>query len=150
MFRCDTLPIPGEGMSESVEESRLVKIVERFKTETVLDSSINQTLVDIYLEKTHQLCGLDRVWPLEYPIVESNHKLYKFLCVQKKEKWSKCHYSIECDNEEAVCEFGKCINPQNRILSDVMQVLHDKGRLIVYKIKTAMKVLFGSKQNYSV
>jgi hypothetical protein len=106
----------------------------------MLKKMINEEVVGKYLAKTYDVCGIDHYWPLNYPIVENNHNLYKLMCIRKKQVKESCKFSLECIDERAVClrpflwPTGFCVRPENDRLNTVVLTAND------YMVKFGKKV----------
>ncbi len=153
LYRCEALTIP-EVIREhdSIEEDRIEKINKRFMLETRFNG-ISETLAEKYLEKTYETCGIDYAWPVDYPLVESNHRLYKLMCMRKKAPGGRCRFSVECDDEEAVCvrpffkKRGFCVKFSNEKVNHFTQRANDLMFEWGIKVSDGVRNVFAKKNN---
>lgn len=148
LYKCRTLTIPVTlKENDAIEEERIDKINKRFNLETEFNN-VDSDLASRYLEKTYEMCGIDYVWPVDYPLVESKHRLYKLLCQKKKNPRGRCRYSIECNDEEAFClrplfkKKGYCMKFNNEKLNSISQTINDKMFEYGIKFKKGIKKIF--------
>jgi len=138
-YQCEELE--GPNIRKAIEFSdmlRMQKETERFMNEALFNG-INEELAHNYIDKSINKCGLDHYWNLEYPLVDSKHKHYEFICEKKKVVGSGCRYSLECDGVDASCirlfymKGGFCFKTGNEKLNDIGQKVNDllirKGKL---------------------
>ena len=99
----------------------------------------------MYLKKTHEICGLNHFWPVNYPLVNSSHRLYKLMCVPKRPLKSSCKFSIECSDENAVCfrpillPNGTCTKLTNEKLNEILVKINDSLIKVGKKIKVTYR-----------
>lgn len=144
-YKCNTIPIP-EIVKEqdTLEEDKMNKINGRFRLEAQFDG-ISDDLIEKYLEKTYDTCGVEHYWPPNYPLVEVKHRLYKLMCSRKKGVKERCRFSIECQDELAVCirpfyiKSGFCVRPENETLNRMTQVVNDSMFKFGRKVKDTAK-----------
>ena len=149
LYKCEVLTIP-EILSldeTEVDIEKIEKTKNRFKLETGFNS-VNESLADLYLSKTYETCGLNHVWPVDYPLVDSKHRLYKLMCIRKKPTMGRCRYSIECDSENAFCvrpffkRRGYCAKFSNKRVNQIGQLVNDKLFEYGKKVKDSVKGIF--------
>jgi hypothetical protein len=144
-YKCAHIPIPEiVKENDSIEDERMGKINERFRLEARFQS-ISEELIQAYLDKTYDSCGIEHYWPPNYPLVDSKHRLYKLMCQRKKQVKERCRFSIECLDEIAVCvrpffiNSGFCVRPENEKLNKVTQVINDSMFKAGKSVKDAFK-----------
>lgn len=125
-----------------LEETR--KINDRFTNEAIF-SGISEELVEKYLEKTTKTCGIEHYWHMEYPLVESEHKHYLYVCEKKKLANQYCRFSIECQGEDSSCirlffrKHGFCLKTKYAKLNAYGQKINDvifqKGQVVKEEAK---------------
>lgn len=145
LYKCSSIDIPEiVHENDSIEEERMEKMRQRFKLEAKFNG-IGEELVEKYLQKSYTTCGVEHYWPLSYPIVESDHRLYKLMCTRKKSVKESCRFSIECNDDFAVCvrpffkKVGLCVRPNNEKLNELSQTVNDS----MFKLGNKMKSAFG-------
>lgn len=131
LYKCKQISMPDVELSEdNIEQENWDKIIERFRLEAEFNC-ISKDIVDKYLDKSYEMCGVSHTWPLSYPLLESKHPWYKLLCLNKKPHGSRCRYSIECEDETAVCvrpfykRRGYCTRFTNQNLNSVSNTVND-------------------------
>ncbi len=144
LYKCNTLTIPSIIKSaDSIEEEKMEKISARLRIEARFNG-VSDDLVEKYLEKTYDTCGVDHYWPPDYPLVESEHRLYKLMCLPKKTTYERCRFSIECQDEDAVCfrflvrKKGHCVRFENDKVHRVVQKINDKSYELGFTVKSAL------------
>jgi hypothetical protein len=153
LYKCQALTIP-EVIKErdSIEEERVEKINKRFKLETRFNG-ISDALAEKYLEKTYETCGIDHFWPVDYPLVESTHRFYKLMCTRKKAPFGRCRFSVECNDEEAVCvrpffkKRGFCTKFANEKLNNFSQEANDLMFHWGTKVKDTVRQVLTKQKN---
>lgn len=84
------------------------------------------------MDRTFTTCGLDHYWDLKYPIVDSNHKHYEFICKPKKPAKEECLFTIECQDEQATClrpffiNTGICFRTKYARVNKISSVVNDQ------------------------
>lgn len=149
MYNCKKLKSP-KIIKEIDDEDRehREKQSKRFELEAAfLDLDAN--LTRRYLNKTYETCGMNHFWPADYPLVESNHKHYEYICIAKKKNNERCFFSIECADDESVCmrpffkKRGWCVNTGYDDLNKINQKINDgifeNGKLVKDKLVEAGK-----------
>jgi hypothetical protein len=121
---------------------------KRFETEAAFNG-ITPELRDKYFQKTYNSCGMKHFWPVNYPMVESNHTLYTLVCTLKKKFGEKCRFSLECADDDAVCvrplylNVGVCFRTENDNFNMISQKVNDKmleaGKFVKDKVKDSFK-----------
>lgn len=140
LYNCKKMNSPKISKESSVQDTEhRLKQSKRFEKEAAF-LGLDKDLIQKYLNKTYDTCGLDHFWPADYPLVESNHKHYQYICVEKKNSNGRCLFSLECSNDEAVCnrpffkKRGWCINTGYDDLNKINQKINDeimeKGKVI--------------------
>lgn len=128
LYKCKTIKIPE--LISSIDPERAEEIKKRFRTEAYFNE-INSELVERYLTHSFNLCGFNRYWPVDYPLVNSTHRLYKLMCQKKREIGEQCRFSIECQDDLSVCvrpffkKVGYCIKTDNIKINEISQTLND-------------------------
>ena len=102
LYQCTTLRAPRIVRIREEHRSRIEKADKRFMIETEIHD-IDPKLALKYLNKSHKLCGLEHYWPLNYPIIDQNHRHYKYSCIPKVENKKACRFSMQCLDERAFC-----------------------------------------------
>ncbi|CAF0843490.1 unnamed protein product [Brachionus calyciflorus] len=151
LYKCKALEIPDFITGISQDDERVEREKKRFKTEANFNSISNE-MIEKYLNQTFSLCGGNYFWPLNYPLVESNHRLYKLICMKKKSPGEKCRFSIEC-NSESVCirpffkKVGYCIKIDNEKINNLSQNVNDSmfeyGKKVLNVLGNLKKKIFG-------
>jgi hypothetical protein len=100
-----------------------------------------------YMNQTYQMCGLEHYWPVNYPLVESRHPLYKLMCARKKGENEKCKFSFECSDKQATClrpffvPTGFCARLSSDKLNVAAQKAHDMFFKFGIKVKNTLKMM---------
>jgi hypothetical protein len=132
-YGCKSIKMPDILYEHTVEDSKLrTDLEKRFKLEADFLRRDKQ-LMNLYLNKTFETCGMNHYWPFDYPLVESQHKHYQLYCLQKKKTTEKCRFSLECVNDAVCVRFafktnGLCVKPGSvgRDINDAMFKLGKK------------------------
>lgn len=146
LYECNSIDIP-EIVHELYwfDKYKMSQIRIRFRLEASFNG-IGEELIEKYVEKTFKTCGLKHFWPVNYPIVESKHRLYTLMCIKKKTVLETCMFSIECEDEYAVCvrpffkKVGICVRPDNEQLNQLSRTVNDS----MFIIGNTMKSAYGS------
>jgi len=155
LYKCSLIKAPRIVKYEDdddTEHEALEKVKERFNTEAKF-SSINETLIERYLKKTYETCGINHFWPHDYPLVKTEHELYKLICVHKKSYGESCRFSLDCVDNDAICvrpffiKAGVCFKLENEALNNFGQSVNDKMYQAGKKIKDTMKESFSKIKN---
>lgn len=145
LYNCRKLPMPNISKQVTSEDAdHRVKQSKRFQIEAKF-LGVNDSLIERYLNKTYDTCGMNHFWPADYPLVESDHKHYQLNCVSKKKNFERCLFSLECSNDETVCnrpffkKRGWCIDIGNNDLNKLNQLINDglfeAGKIVKDKLK---------------
>ena len=90
----------------------------------------NLTLANSYFTRSLKTCGYDHYWPLDYPIVENHHELYKTVCLKKKKKNGSCKFTIECENDmecsKILLRNGVCRKPETNKFKIFARIFESK------------------------
>ena len=142
-YNCKLIPVP----EYEVDEFRLLSFKRSLSERLIKEAKfrgVSDDVIEKYLEKTFTVCGLDHYWPIDYPIVESNHLHYRFVCKTKKEPNQKCKYSIECE-DDAYCvrpfftSTGICVRTGNEKIDLIGQAINDEMFESGKKVKDTAK-----------
>lgn len=88
---------------------------------------------------------MDHYWPVNYPLVDSQHALYNLMCKPKKARYEKCKLSFECKGENSVClrllymPTGFCANSSNLVFNKLLEKSHDVMMSLASKIRSLFK-----------
>lgn len=150
LYKCKTISIP-ELVSDA-DPARMEEIKKRFRTETNFNG-ISEELIERYLDHSFGICGLNRYWPVDYPMVNSTHRLYKLMCLKKKDIGQECRFSIECQDDLSVCvrpffkKVGYCIKTDNTKINEISQTVNDSllkyGKVVKDALSVLKKKIFG-------
>lgn len=102
-YNCEQISLDNFKIVNITSMQLVENLYGRFREETS-NLKISRDLANKYFKRTIQTCGLYHYWPLDYPIVENNHELYKTVCLKKKGKNEPCKFTEECNIEKGfVC-----------------------------------------------
>jgi hypothetical protein len=154
LYKCPTIPVPkivtektGSMNVNDDDDEQQRKIKERFYLEGKF-SGTSDELLQRYLNKSYETCGVEHFWPPSYPLVESNHPLYKLMCLPKRKTLKICRFSFECAGEKSVCvqpffiNKGFCLQPDSEPLNKASQILNDSAFKLGNKAKEIFKDVF--------
>jgi hypothetical protein len=103
--------------------------VLKFETEAA-NLKIPESVSYSYLVRSMVTCGVSHYWPLDYPIVEHDHELYRAICRQQKPKNEPCKFTLECqaDLECAKILFrnGVCRQTNSNVARTFFRILSSK------------------------
>lgn len=140
-------------MQPFVDEAKVSKLRNRLNIETSFEN-VEKSIVDKYVQRTYKTCGMSHFWPSEYPLVDSDHELYAYVCEEKKKLGQRCRFSFDCEDEEAVCvrllfkKSGNCFRTENQKINDLSQRVSDKLFKTGKKIKDKVKNSYKSVKNW--
>lgn len=154
LYKCRTMAPPDIVKTKSfADEAKIAKLRDRFKLETAFDS-IDESVSDKFLQRTFRTCGLSHFWPSEYPLIDDNNELYTYVCIKKRAQGERCRFSLECEDEDAVCirpffkRSGNCFKTENKKLNQYTQKINDKMFKAAKKIKDKVKSSFSSLKTF--
>jgi hypothetical protein len=103
MYNCKKIKTPAiAALATNEDMDHRLKQSNRFQIEAAF-LGLDDNLIKKYLNKTYETCGMNHFWPIDYPLVESNHKHYQLNCIEKKPTYGRCFFSLECISDNAVC-----------------------------------------------
>lgn len=153
LYKCQTIDKP-EIITDLNEDDteRADKLKKRFRIEAKFNG-ITDDLVEKYLNQTFSYCGIKSFWPLNYPLIDKNHGLYKLICIKRKPVGERCRFSIECQEDTSTCirpfftKVGYCVNSNNQKFNEISQTVNDSlfeyGKKVKDVLGKLKKKIFG-------